>query len=111
VAGKGEMRRIGWLCFWPKERRRKSVCRGSRFVWPRVRVTKGKMAGAKMGVGSVCLWQREGAGRERRGKIKATGGLCAEKKKFSGGRRRLGVKEIGLGFLFFFIFFVKIAPL
>ena len=22
--------------------------------------TKGKMAGAKMGVGSVCLWQREG---------------------------------------------------
>jgi hypothetical protein len=69
------------------------------------------MAGAKIGVGSVCLWQREGAGRERRGKIKATGGLCAEKKKFSGGRRRLGVKEIGLGFLFFFIFFVKIAPL
>ena len=36
------------------------MCRGGRSVWPRVRATKGKMAGAKMGVGSVCLWQREG---------------------------------------------------
>jgi hypothetical protein len=41
--------------------------------------------------------------------MKATGGLCVEKKQFSGGRRRLGVKEIGLGFLFPFLF-VKIAP-
>jgi len=31
-----------------------------RWFWPRVRATKGKMAGAKMGVGSVCLWQIEG---------------------------------------------------
>jgi hypothetical protein len=31
-------------------------------------------------------------------------GLCAEKIKFSSGWRRLGVKEIGLGFLFpFFV--------
>jgi hypothetical protein len=41
--------------------------------------------------------------------MKATGGLYAEKKQFSGGRRQLGVKEIGLGFLFPFLF-VKIAP-
>ena len=60
VLWSAEIRRIGWLCFWPKERRRKSACRGGRSVWPRVRATKGKMAGAKMGVGSVCLWQREG---------------------------------------------------
>jgi hypothetical protein len=37
-------------------------------------------------------------------------GLCAEKIKFSSGWRRLGVKEIGLGFLFPFFLFVKIAP-
>jgi len=48
-------------------------------------------------------WKAEMAGEM------AMGGLCAEKKKISGGRRRLGVKEIGLGFLFPFLF-VKIAP-
>jgi len=41
--------------------------------------------------------------------MKATGGLCAEKRKFSRGRRQLGVKEIGLGFLYP-IFFSKMPP-
>jgi hypothetical protein len=50
------------LVMFLAEGEEKKVCvqRGGRSVWPRVRATKGKMAGAKMGVGSVCLWQREG---------------------------------------------------
>jgi len=43
--------------------------------------------------------------------MKATGGLYAEKKQFSGGRRQLGVKEIGLGFLFPFFICQNCPPL
>ena len=57
---------------------------------------KGEMAGACAG------WVRE-----KKKNVASGRGLAVqlrEKRKFSGGRRRLGVKEIGLGFLFpFFI--------
>ena len=44
-------------------------------------------------------WKAEMAGEMAMGRA-----VCREEKKFSGGRRRLGVKEIGLGFLFpFFV--------
>ncbi|KAH8510758.1 hypothetical protein H0E87_008328 [Populus deltoides] len=45
-----------WLVMFLAEGEEKKVCvqRGGRSVWPRVRATKGKMAGAKMGVGSSC---------------------------------------------------------
>jgi hypothetical protein len=63
-------------------------------------------------------FQREGEAVKRGrkwwyqpGQKKATGGLYAEKKQFSGGRRRLGVKEIGLGFLFLFFICQNCPPL
>ena len=46
-----------------KEKPKEKLVRGEqRLVWRKMEwgAAKGKMAGAKMGVGSVCLWQREG---------------------------------------------------
>ena len=53
-------------------------------------------------------------GNNRIPKIKATGGLCAEKKNFSGWQRRLGVKEkkeLGLGFFVVSPLLPKLPPL
>ena len=55
-------------------------------------------------------WRVEGnGGNNRIRKIKATGGLCAEKKNFSGWQRRLGVKKNGFRVSFPFLF-IKIDP-
>jgi hypothetical protein len=62
----------------------------------------------------VCEGDNSGEGKEMvepagSAKGRPPGGLCAEKIKFSSGWRRLGVKEIGLGFLFPF-YLSKLPP-
>jgi hypothetical protein len=102
AGGWREGRRTVWL-FWegggPAEREKENQCQGG----------EKENGEALVGCVLVCEGDNNGEGKETvepagSAKWRPPGGLCAEKIKFSSGWRRLGVKEIGLGFLFpFFI--------